>query len=144
MDGTSLFPAIQIASSGLHAERQRMEVAANNLANARATRSAGGQLYERQAVLFSAVYEDALGRDGNDLGGVEIQGIVSDGRAPLRVHAPYHPDADKDGMVEQANISTIEEMMDIISASRAYQANLSALKQSREMAQQTISLAQSK
>ena len=143
MDAASLFPAIRIASSGLHAERQRMEVAANNLANARATRGADGQLYERQTVLFSAAYEDALGNGGR-LGGVQVDDVVPEGRPPLRVHAPYHPDADQDGMVEQANISTIEEMMDIVSASRAYQANLSALKQSRDMARQTISLAQTK
>jgi flagellar basal-body rod protein FlgC len=144
MNGPSLFPAMQIASTGLQAERQRMEVSANNLANANATRGADGQLYQRQVVLFSAVYEDSLDRGGPGLGGVEVEGVVPDNRPPIKIYAPYHPDADQDGMVEQANVSTIEEMMDIISASRAYQANLSALKQSREMAQKTIALGQAK
>ena len=93
-------------------------------------------------MLFSAVYQDSLGSEAG--GGVEIDGVVPESRPALKVYAPYHPEADQDGMIEQANISTIEEMMDMISASRAYQANLSALKQSREMAQKTISLGQGK
>jgi len=137
MDTPSLFPAIGIAGTSLRAERLRMEVAANNLANANSTRGADGQLFQRQTVLFSAVYDKSLG-------GVEVQGVVPENRTPLKAYAPYHPEADQDGMIEQANVSTIEEMMDIISASRAYQSSLSALKQSREMAQRTINLGQAK
>jgi flagellar basal-body rod protein FlgC len=137
MNTANLFPAIQIAGSSLQAERLRMEVAANNLANANSTRGADGRLYQRQTVLFSAVYEESLG-------GVEVDGVVPENRAPIKSYAPYHPAADQDGMVEQANVSTIEEMMDIISASRAYQSSLSALKQSREMAQRTINIGQGK
>lgn len=143
MTGPTLFPAIQIAGTALQAERQRMEVAASNLANANATRGADGQLYQRQTVLFSAALQDSL-QAGQSMGGVEIRGIVPDQREPIKVYAPYHPEADQDGMIEQANISTIEEMMDMISASRAYQANLSALKQSQDMAQRTIAIGQSK
>lgn len=137
MQPTHLFPAIRIAGTSLQAERTRMEVAANNLANANSTRGADGQLYQRQSVLFAAMLEESLG-------GVEVLGVVPENRQPIRSYAPYHPEADEDGMVEQANVSTIEEMMDIISASRAYQSSLSALKQSRDMAQKTIAIGQAK
>ena len=142
MNEPSLFPAMTIASTGLAAERCRMEVAANNLANAHSTRGEDGELYQRQTVLFSAVYGDSLGAAEGDLGGVSVDAIESDAREPLKVYAPHHPDADADGMIEEPNITTIEEMMDIISASRAYQANLSAMKQSRDMARRTIGLGQ--
>jgi flagellar basal-body rod protein FlgC len=140
MSESTIFPAIAIASTGLRAERQRMEVAANNLANAHATRGQNGELYQRQVVLFSAAYGRARNDDAQDLEGVRVDGVVPDKRTPLNVYAPYHPKADENGMVEQANVSTIEEMLDMISASRAYQANLSALQQSRDLARQTINL----
>lgn len=139
MNDASLFPSMDITATALHAERQRMEVAANNMANAHSTRSSDGELYQRKTVLFSAVYNDSLNK-GEQLKGVSVEGIEPDQRAPVKVYAPHHPDADEQGMVEEPNISTIEEMMDMISASRAYQANLTAMKQSRTMAQRTITL----
>lgn len=144
MSSTDLFPSMNVTATALQAERVRMEVAANNLANAHSTRGADGELYQRRVVVFSSVYEDSLAKNGPGLGGVQVEGVEPDGREPVKVNAPYHPDADEQGMVEEPNISMIEEMMDMVSASRAYQANLTAMKQSRTMAQRTITLGRQK
>ena len=138
MSDFNIIPGMSISSSGLRAERMRMDVAANNLANVNSTSSPGGGVYQRQQVLFSAALDDAMGKDG--LGGVKIEGVVPENRPGIQVYAPHHPDASADGMVTKPNISPIEEMMDMITATRAYEANLSALKQSSDMAQKMINL----
>lgn len=140
MSGLNLFPAMSVSSTGLEAERTRMEVAANNLANAHTTRGVDGEVYQRRQVVFATLLEDSLGQYGERLAGVEVEAIVTDDRAPQAIYAPYHPDADADGMVETPHINPLEEMMDMITATRAYQANLSAMKQTAEMAKKTIHL----
>jgi len=140
MSQWELMPAMGISSSGLEAERLRMEVAANNLANAHSSRDADGQVYQRRQVVFSSVLNESLRSDSENLGGVQVDDIVTTDRPPVRTYAPYHPNADADGMIEKANISPLEEMIDMITATRAYEANLSALKQSSDMAKQTIQL----
>jgi flagellar basal-body rod protein FlgC len=142
MHGFELFPAMGASASGLDAERTRMEVAAGNLANSHSTRAANGRPFQRRQVVFAAVLDENLRRDAAPLG-VRVAGIVPDRRPPVQVHNPSHPDADRDGMVRMPCISPIEEMMDMITASRAYEANLSALRQSRDMASETISMGRS-
>ena len=140
MSHWELMPAMGISSSGLEAERLRMEVAANNLANTHSSRDADGQVYQRRQVVFSSILNDSLRSGSENLSGVQVDDIITDNRPPVRSYAPYHPNADADGMIETANISPLEEMLDMITATRAYEANLSALKQSADMAKQTIQL----
>jgi flagellar basal-body rod protein FlgC len=136
-----LIPGIKISSSGLDAERARMEITANNLANVHSTAGPNGEVYRKKIPVFKSVMNDAMNSTpGSQLGGVKIEEIVSDNRAPLEIYAPYHPSANKDGMVAMPNISPIEEMVDMITATRAYEANLSVMKQSRTMADKTITL----
>ncbi len=138
----NLIPAMDISSSALDAERQRMKVVANNLANIHSTKDADGGVYRRRELVFSAVLKDSLGDDNpiNELNGVKVDDMVTDKTPPTRMYAPYHPDADKSGMVDMPNVQPIKEMVDMITTTRAYEANLAVLKQSREMADNTIRL----
>lgn len=140
MSGMNLFPAMGISSTGLQAERVRMEVIANNLANAHTTRGTDGEVYQRRQVVFATLLEDSLDRYGERLGGVEVEAIVAEDRPGQEVYAPYHPDADARGMITTPRINPLEEMMDMITATRAYEANLSAMKQTADMAKKTIHL----
>jgi len=146
MFGTS-FAAIDISSSGLAAERYRMEIIANNIANAYSTSTANGQgPYRRQGVVFSSAVDQAtqgrfsVASGGPQLGGVRVSGLVSDDSDFPRVYNPGHPHADSEGMVAMPNVSMPHEMVDLLTASRAYEANLRSLRTFREMAQQTMSL----
>jgi flagellar basal-body rod protein FlgC len=139
--GIELIPAIAISSSGLDSERLRMDVTANNLANVHSTRGPDGNLYRRKVPVFSSVMKNEFSRDpANKLGGVKVDAIVDDRRDPVEVYAPYHPEANQDGMVQMPNISPIEEMLDMITATRAYEANLNVIKSSRDMADKTLRL----
>jgi flagellar basal-body rod protein FlgC len=133
-----------IAASGLAAERMRMEVAANNIANAHSTRSAGGGPYRRQTAVFSTVLHDrASTRDvaeARHLGGVKIAGIETDQTPLPKIFDPGHPDADEDGFVMMPNVQVPHEMVDLLTASRAYEANLKSLQTHRRMAEQALSM----
>jgi flagellar basal-body rod protein FlgC len=140
MHGNPFFAAVDISASGLAAERLRLEVVANNIANAFSTRSANGGPYRRQDVVFSAVLDQRLhgGRPG--LGGVRVAGIAEDTSELRRIHNPGHPDADKDGYVTMPNIDLPVEMVNMITASRAYEANLRAMQFFRQMTEQSYGL----
>src|ERR1700761_4723424 len=105
-----MFSALAIASSGLSAQRARMDVIAENLANAETTRTPQGGPYQRQEV----VLEQAGASFGEGLGGVRVAGIVSDTSPPRRVYDPGHPDADKNGYVTLPNVNPVNEMVDLI------------------------------
>jgi len=124
-----LFDALQISSSGMSAERLRMDVIAENLANANTTRGANGQPYQRQEVLL----ESASPSFGQVLGGVQVAGIVNDPTPPRRVYDPGHPDADKNGYVTLPNVNPVNEMVDLITASRGYEANVTAMTAAKQM-----------
>jgi len=139
----SLVPGIQISASGLDAQSRRMEVIANNVANAHTTSGTDGKVFRRKQVLFAAKLADALkktGRKGAGMGGVEISRIEEDPRPPKRVHRPGHPDADKDGFVNMPNVNAAEEMVDMMSATRAYEANLAAIRAARLMAKKALEI----
>jgi flagellar basal-body rod protein FlgC len=146
MHGNPLFAAADISASGLAAERLRLEVVANNIANAFSTRSPNGGPYRRQDVVFSAVLKDstrsAAGRRGASTppGGVQIVGVVDDMSNFHLVHNPGHPDADKNGYVQMPNVDLPVEMVNMITASRAYEANLRAMQFFRQMTEQSYSL----
>ncbi len=140
MHGNPLFAAADISASGLAAERLRLEVVANNIANAFSTRSPNGGPYRRQDVVFSAVLNQRLGGNRTPLGGVQVAGIVEDMSDLRVVHNPGHPDANKDGYVTMPNVDLPVEMVNMITASRAYEANLRAMQFFRQMTEQSYGL----
>ena len=142
MSEISLIPALKISSSGLSAESKRMEVIANNVANAHTTKGEDGKTFRRKQVVFASQYEDAInGALGEKkLRGVKIDEIREDTRPPKRVYRPGHPDANEDGFVHFPDINPVEEMVDMMTSSRAYEANLAAIKTAREMAQRALDI----
>jgi flagellar basal-body rod protein FlgC len=145
----SLFGGLEISASGLTAERLRMDVSAENLANAQTTRGTDGQPYRRKEVVlqeaagsFGASLSAAMGpNNGTQGGGVQVAGIVQDTATPLkRVYDPGHPDADAQGYVSMPNVDTVTEMVDLISAQRAYEANVTAMQAAKQMFSRTLEL----
>jgi flagellar basal-body rod protein FlgC len=138
-----MLSSLDICASGMAAERQRMEVVANNIANANSTRTPQGGPYRRLEVVFASALDSALGRSASDidsLGGVQIVGVQPDPSELPRVYQPGHPDADRDGLVTMPNVKLPSEMVDLITASRSYEANLRAMRTFREMAEQALSM----
>lgn len=145
----SLFGGLEISASGLTAERLRMDVSAENLANAQTTRGTDGQPYRRKEVVlqeapgsFGASLSAAMGaQSGSQGGGVQVAGVVQDTATPLkRVYDPGHPDADAQGYVSMPNVDTVTEMVDLISAQRAYEANVTAMQAAKQMFSRTLEL----
>jgi flagellar basal-body rod protein FlgC len=145
----SFFGGLEISASGLTAERLRMDVTAENLANAQTTRGANGQPYRRKEVVlqetpgsFGASLSAAMGGGNNgSTGGVQVAGVVEDSATPLkRVYDPGHPDADAQGYVSMPNVDTVTEMVDLISAQRAYEANVTAMQSAKQMFTRTLDL----
>lgn len=127
-----------IAASGLSAERMRMDIAAENIASAHATRTSEGGPYRRRAVVFETVLQDQLHPETG--GGVRVAGVQVDDSPLPRIHQPGHPDADADGFVTFPNVQLPREMVDLLTASRAYEANLRSLQTYQKMSEQTLSL----
>jgi flagellar basal-body rod protein FlgC len=149
-----LFDAIDASGSGLSAERLRMDVTSENLANAQTTKGADGQPYRRKEVVlqqagetapthpsFSSVLASMQGAGGaKSVNGVRVSGIVEDSSALKRIYDPGHPDADKQGYVTMPNVNTVTEMTDLISSSRAYEANVTAMQTAKTMFSKTLDL----
>ena len=148
----SLFGALDVSASGLTAERMRMDVTAENLANAQTTQGADGQPYRRKEVILQQAagsFGDALtaamgptAQSGPDTGprGVQVAGIAEDQTPNRRVYDPGHPDANADGYVEMPNVDSVTEMVDLISASRAYEANVTAMQTAKTMFSKTLDI----
>jgi flagellar basal-body rod protein FlgC len=131
---------IESSASALHAERVRMAVASQNIANANTTRGLDGRPYQRQSVVFESVL---AGVDPTITGldqKVQVARIEKDARPPRLVFNPSHPDADSAGMVAMPNVNIHEEMADMIVSSRAYEANLAVVRNARAMAMQTLEI----
>ncbi len=139
---SDMFAGMDISASGLSAERVRMNIISNNLANANSTHGADGKPYTRKLVLFRELLSDTI-KDASQQGaGVEVADIV-DSNAPLRkIFDPTHPDADEKGIVAYPNVNPIEEMVDMITATRAYEANIAAFNAARTMANKALELGQ--
>ena len=140
MGGT--LSSMDICAAGMAAERLRMEVVANNIANANSTRTEQGGPYRRMEVVFAAAFDTALGSTQagkHGLGGVQVVGLHPDLSELPRVYQPGHPDADSNGYVVMPNVKLPNEMVDLITASRSYEANLRRCTV-REMAEQALSL----
>jgi flagellar basal-body rod protein FlgC len=130
---------INSTASALSAERIRMDVISENIANANTTRGLDGKPYQRQQVIFEKVLQQAQDPMGSPQA-VSVARIEKDHRPARLIYNPGHPDADADGMVAFPDINIHEEMADLIVASRAYEANLAVVKNARAMALQTLSI----
>lgn len=141
-----LFDTFAISGSGLTAERLRLDLIASNLANANTTRPAGETPFQRQLALFQTKYADGSGGRGagpaGTLGGVRVKAIVPDNSPGRRIHDPSHPDADPEGYVTFPNVNAISEMVDMMAASRAYEANLTALNSGKELFLRALNILQ--
>jgi flagellar basal-body rod protein FlgC len=137
----SALNTLNIAASGMGAERLRMEVVANNIANASVTHTAEGGPYRRRDVAFETVLSDVEASTPSRLGGVRVAGLVVDSSELPRVFNPGHPDADADGFVAMPNVNLPIEMVNLITASRAYEANLRVAQSFLELSQSALALA---
>ena len=138
----SLFAAMGASASALDAERARLEVAVSNIANAESTRGPDGLPYRRRDVLLapSAIesFDAALGNVGAV--GVRVADIVEDQTSFRKRYEPSHPDADGEGFVSMPNVDVPEEMVDMVGAARAYQANIAAINVIRDTFQRSLEL----
>lgn len=143
----SFFKSINTSATGLTAERLRMDIVAKNIANANTTRTSSGMPYRRQVPIFTEKegksFADILNnaKGTNKLGdGVEVTAIKEDKSPFKRVYNPGHPEADGDGYVLMPNIDIVTEMINLISASRAYEANVTALNGTKSMAMKALEI----
>lgn len=140
------FNSLYVSASGLTAQRIRMNVIASNLANVQTTRTPDGGPYKRRDVVFAAIprpssFQEFL-RNALDDGVAEVRvvEIVTDGGTPKMLYAPNHPDADVSGYVAMPNISVIEEMVNMLSATRSYEANVTAIQAAKGMALKALEI----
>ena len=137
-----LFGGMRASASGLSAERVRIDVIAQNLANAETTRTPSGGPYRRQVVHFEPILQKAASGKV-ETAGVRVTRVADDTTTPMeQVFDPGHPDADPSGFVTMPNVNATREMADLITAMRAYEANLSAQEAFVRMAEQALRLAQ--
>jgi len=136
----SFIEAMNISASGMTAQRLRMDIISQNIANVNTTRDANGNAYRRQMVVFEerdvTPFADVLMKtQGTNGSGVKVTGIVEDTHTELRmVYDPSHPDADAEGYVAYSNVNSVTEMTNLIDASRAYEANITAFNAAKNMA----------
>lgn len=133
----SLFNIFNVAGSAMSAQAQRLNVVASNLANADSTTSATGQPYRAKQVVFSAV---PVG--GAEASGVKVEQVVEDASPPKMVYDPKHPLADEKGYVAMPNVNVVEEMVNMISASRSYQTNVETMNAAKTMLLKTLTIGQ--
>jgi len=142
------FDALHVSASGLSAQRLRMNLISANLANMNTTRTKDGGPFRRKDPVFSAQapgasFREVLrNRQKEMVKKVAVIGIVEDSRLPIRKHDPDHPDADEDGYVALPNINVMEEMVNMISATRSYEANVAAVKAAKDMALKALEIGQ--
>ena len=136
-----LFRGMRIAASALKAERTRVDVITKNIANSRVTNSAEtGEAYRREVVSFEPLMERT--QRGKEIVGVQVSSIEQDTETPFQeVHEPGHPDADANGMVRYPNVNAVREYTDLITAMRAYEANIGVMESMEQMASQALRLA---
>jgi flagellar basal-body rod protein FlgC len=144
-----MFDALNVSATGLTAERLRMDVTAENLANAQTTRGADGQPYRRKEVVlgevaqgggFGAQLTKAMGTSGAAPGGVQVEAITQDATPGKLVYDPGHPDANADGYVQMPNVDTVSEMVDLITSQRSYEANVTAMQSAKQMFTKTLDI----
>ncbi|AQV96543.1 MULTISPECIES: flagellar basal body rod protein FlgC [Cupriavidus] len=128
----------EVAGSAMAAQSQRMNVTASNLANADSIVSPNGQAYRAKQVIFGLAPTPGQ----SDVGGVQVEGVMEDPSPPRMVHNPTHPLANAEGYVTMPNVNPVEEMVNMISASRSYQANVEVLNTAKTMMLKTLTIGQ--
>jgi len=141
----SLMTAMEVGASGLTAQRRRIEVLMSNLVNANTSAPAGTEPYRRKDVIFTSTplqqtFGGTLDQAMGAVQGVEISGVVEDKSEPERRYEPGNPNADKDGNVWYPNINPMEEMVNMLTATRSYEANLQAVNTTKDMALKTLDI----
>lgn len=140
----SFLQSLNISGSGLTAQRFRMDVISENLANKDTTRTVNGEAYRRKMVVFTSTsnFKDMMIQNVNDYkaGGVEVTEILEDQSEFKLVYDPDHPDADENGYVNMPNVDTLKETIDMMEAYRAYQANITALNTTKQMALKALEI----
>ncbi|MCL2456722.1 MAG: flagellar basal body rod protein FlgC [Defluviitaleaceae bacterium] len=151
----SFFNTMNISASGLTAQRLRMDIISENISNVNTTRTADGGPYKRKTVLFeemrdndpfSIMFTNIFGNGGTIPApqgmGVRVTNIVEDDSPGHLIYDPTHPDADETGYVRMPNLNIVEEMVNMIAASRSYEANITAMSTARNMTQRTLEIGQ--
>ena len=137
----NLLDTLQVTVSGLTAQRLRLQTVASNMANARTTRTEEGGPYRRQVPVFEAVRDDPFGSDlDRAMARVEVMGVVETDDPPVMVHDPGHPDADAEGYVAYPNVNVLEEMVDMMTTARSYEANANVLEVTDSMANTALEI----
>lgn len=139
----NLLTGITATSGALNAQKTRLDIIAQNIANAHTTRGADGQPYQRQVVTFETELLRRLGdgpATGAPLSTVRVAGVVPDTSPGQRIYSPDHPDSDAEGMVTLPNVNLAHEMVDLITSSRTYEANLAVVKNARMMAMKALEI----
>lgn len=140
-----LFRNFEISASALTAERLRMDVISNNIANINTTATAEGGPYQRQVPIFAEALEKQMFAPdkSGDFKGVKVVGIINDAKPPRLVYDPAHPQANAEGYVAYPDINMVAEMVDLIGASRAYEANITAFNTAKDMFQSALEMGRS-
>ncbi len=134
----NLIAGVDVTAGALNAQKLRLDIIAQNIANAQTTRTAEGGPYRRKIISFETELVKRVG--GTPLQTVPVSGITNDKSPGQSVYNPQHPDAGPDGTVMMPNVNLAFEMVDLITASRAYEANLSVVKNARQMAMKTLEI----
>lgn len=150
----SFWNSLRISASGLSAQRLRLDMISNNIANSQTTRTTAGGAYKRQDVVFSAANGNSnlpsfissrlantpVGKTSAQFGGVQVSQVITDNDPGTRVYDPTHPDADEQGYVTYPNVNLVVEMTNMLSATRTYEANLSVVEASKRMALKALDI----
>ncbi|MEJ7617336.1 MAG: flagellar basal body rod protein FlgC [Pyrinomonadaceae bacterium] len=145
----SLMNVYQISSQGMSAQRERLEAAATNLANANTTRTAAGGPYRRRDVILESVssasaldapFGTEMGMSAREPDGVQSRTLVSESAEGIKRHLPGHPDADANGYVTMPDVDSLEETVNLMSAARAFEANVTAFNTAKELARASLKL----
>jgi flagellar basal-body rod protein FlgC len=131
----SMFSILEIAGSALTAQSQRMNVTASNLANAESVAGPDGKAYRAKQVMFESAAKNA-----ESLGGVRVSKVIEDSSPMPLVFRPEHPSANEEGYLEMPNVDPVHEMVNMISASRSYQANVEVMNTSKQILMKTLTL----
>ena len=139
----SMFKVLDISASGLTAERVRMDIIANNIANANTTLSVNGEPYKRKSVVLASKTDTSFSMDLQENiknMGVEVIKIADDTALPKLKYDPSDPNADADGFIRLPNVNVLNEMVDMISATRSYEANVTAIESTKSMVKSTFEI----
>ncbi len=140
------FSSMRVSASGLDAQMKRMNTISSNIANAETTRSPEGGPYKKKDALLAATtdrenFAEILQNElDENVQGVVVQDIVQDSRAPRMLYKPEHPDANEEGYVAMPNVNTVEEMANMISTNRSYEANVTSMNAAKQMIQKSLEI----